>query len=283
MRVGCCCDFGSPTSFCRAFPLLVPAATNPLASVHSRTATACNRQTTLASPIHRRRGKKKSTSGLLLLFKTMAHLRVCCRELGGLCRRAGRTSSRTFSTRNPTIDTETAARSPSRCYRQQPPRPYLKFRSIHTTASALRSRRGGPSEPTPTDINELNVLGDMPPPATSVDVCMYDGFGLNSGLTISGGDGALLVSGEAFSWRPWTEKGSMKLVNDKGQFELPREAFGVFDVLWPRPGKEPFGDFSMIDAFSNRWYRLAGHWRWENKHAIESRHKSAPCGYGHAG
>lgn len=65
---------------------------------------------------------------------------------------------------------------------------------------------------------------------------MYDGFGLNSGITIAGGDGALLVNGEAFAWRPWEVSGKMKLVNEKGQFELPKEAFGLFDVLWPRPG-----------------------------------------------
>lgn len=65
---------------------------------------------------------------------------------------------------------------------------------------------------------------------------MYDGFGLNSGLTITGGNGALLVNGEAFAWRPWEATGSMELVNKKGQFDLPKEAFGIFDLLWPRPG-----------------------------------------------
>ncbi|KAF5130468.1 NADH dehydrogenase [ubiquinone] 1 alpha subcomplex assembly factor 3 [Metarhizium anisopliae] len=75
----------------------------------------------------------------------------------------------------------------------------------------------------------------MPAPSTSVDVCMYDGFGLNSGLTITGGNGALLVNGEAFAWRPWEATGSMELVNKKGQFDLPKEAFGIFDLLWPRP------------------------------------------------
>lgn len=65
---------------------------------------------------------------------------------------------------------------------------------------------------------------------------MHDGFGLNSGITIAGGDGALLVNGEAFAWRPWEVSGKMKLVNEKGQFEVPAEAFGLFDVLWPRPG-----------------------------------------------
>ncbi|KAL3955935.1 hypothetical protein ACCO45_008781 [Purpureocillium lilacinum] len=79
-----------------------------------------------------------------------------------------------------------------------------------------------PKEPPPTDLNELNVLGNTPAPSTSVDVCTYDGFGLNSGVTITGGNGALLVNGEAFEWRPW-------------EFELPKEAFGLFDMLWPRP------------------------------------------------
>lgn len=66
---------------------------------------------------------------------------------------------------------------------------------------------------------------------------MYDGFGLNNGITITGGDGALLVNGEAFRWKPWEARGSLELVNKKGQFDLPLEAFGLFDLLWPRPGK----------------------------------------------
>ncbi|KAG5992688.1 hypothetical protein E4U52_002590 [Claviceps spartinae] len=79
------------------------------------------------------------------------------------------------------------------------------------------------------------MLGDVPPPSTSVDVCMHDGFGLNSGITIKDGDGALLVNGEAFSWRPWKARESLELTNKKGQFDLPLEAFGLFDILWPRP------------------------------------------------
>lgn len=81
----------------------------------------------------------------------------------------------------------------------------------------------------------MDVLGNTPAPSTSVDVCMSDGFGLNSGITISGGDGALLVSGEAFVWRPWRVKGVMELVNEKGQFDVPDVAFGLFELLWPRP------------------------------------------------
>jgi hypothetical protein len=80
------------------------------------------------------------------------------------------------------------------------------------------------------------MFGNTPPPSTSVDVCMYDGFGLNSGVTIRDGNGALLFNGEAFEWRPWEAKGEMRLINDKGQFEVPAESLAVLDLLWPRPG-----------------------------------------------
>ncbi|KAF4454706.1 NADH dehydrogenase ubiquinone 1 alpha subcomplex assembly factor 3 [Fusarium austroafricanum] len=93
-----------------------------------------------------------------------------------------------------------------------------------------------PAQPPPTDFAELDVLGNTPAPSTSVDVCMYDGFGLNSGVTITDGNGVLLVDGEVFNWRPWEAKGSLNLVNKKGQFELPPKAFALFDLLWPRPG-----------------------------------------------
>ncbi|KAF5720713.1 NADH dehydrogenase 1 alpha subcomplex assembly factor 3 [Fusarium globosum] len=103
---------------------------------------------------------------------------------------------------------------------------------------ALPSRRKDqqpPAQPPPTDFAELDVLGNTPAPSTSVDVCMYDGFGLNSGVTVTGGNGVLLIDGEVFNWRPWEAKGSMNLVNKKGQFELPPKAFALFDLLWPRP------------------------------------------------
>ncbi|KAJ4040331.1 hypothetical protein NW758_008272 [Fusarium oxysporum] len=117
-------------------------------------------------------------------------------------------------------------------------------RSQATTSSrrlfhALPSRRKDqqpPAQPPPTDFAELDVLGNTPAPSTSVDVCMYDGFGLNSGITVTGGNGVLLIDGEVFNWRPWEAKGSMNLVNKKGQFELPPKAFALFDLLWPRPG-----------------------------------------------
>jgi len=81
------------------------------------------------------------------------------------------------------------------------------------------------------------MLGDIPVPSTSIDVCHADGFVLNSGVQVRGGSGVLLVGGEAFSWRPWEAKGSKKLVNEKGQWEVPSEVWGVLGVVWPKPGR----------------------------------------------
>ncbi|KAG7290223.1 hypothetical protein NEMBOFW57_000221 [Staphylotrichum longicolle] len=91
-----------------------------------------------------------------------------------------------------------------------------------------------PATPPPTDFGELDVLASAPVPATAVEVCHADGFSLNSGVRIGGGDGALLVGGEAFVWRPWEAgdgdgrrgekgKGRRRLVNDKGQWEVAEE------------------------------------------------------------
>lgn len=93
-----------------------------------------------------------------------------------------------------------------------------------------------PAQAPPTDLSQLDVLGNTPIPATSVDICHADGFSLNSGVHITGGSGALLIGGEAFEWRPWGSK-QMRLINDKGQWEIEESAWGVFGVVWPRPGK----------------------------------------------
>ncbi|KAH7308109.1 hypothetical protein B0I35DRAFT_483390 [Stachybotrys elegans] len=119
------------------------------------------------------------------------------------------------------------------CRQWRPSLSISSSRCFSSNASRLAANRS--NEKSATDIAELDILAGVPIPSTSVDVCMYDGFGLNSGKTITGGDGALLVHGEAFSWRPWVAKGSMELVNKKGQFEIPAEAFGLMDLLWPRP------------------------------------------------
>lgn len=135
-----------------------------------------------------------------------------------------------------------------------------RTRSIHTTTPSLKAQSGRSREQQPgTDLNELNVLGNTPAPSTSVDVCLYDGFELNSGITISGGDGAMLVNGEAFAWRPWETRGTMELVNAKGQFEVPVEAFGLLDVLWPRPGKA--SELPLLGTWPRPWHpHVAAPW-----------------------
>lgn len=142
-------------------------------------------------------------------------------------------------------------------------------RNLHTTSSNpavarprattdLKTKDRGPqsTEDTQTDFAALNMLGRAPNPSTSIDICTTDGFMLDSGLRVSDGDGVLLTGNEALVWRPWmgrteSEDGdvmsgnemgrrtgeSMRgLVNKSGQFEIGDEAWGIFAMLWPRPG-----------------------------------------------
>jgi hypothetical protein len=83
------------------------------------------------------------------------------------------------------------------------------------------------------------VLGNTPAPSTSIDACLWDGFHLNSGVKIVGGSGVLLISGEAFTWKPWEASNGerkLRLVNEKGQFDVPDEAWGLLELVWPKPG-----------------------------------------------
>lgn len=106
----------------------------------------------------------------------------------------------------------------------------------------------------------MDVLADAPAPATAVEACLPGGFVLGTGARLvgAGGCGALLVGGEAFAWRPWEagvgvgdgdggKKGS--LVNEKGQWEVADEAWAIFGVVWPRPGKSYFFFFSFLPFF----------------------------------
>lgn len=91
-----------------------------------------------------------------------------------------------------------------------------------------------------TDLNALNVLGNIPAPTTAVDATLDDGFHLDSGVKVRGGAGVLLVGGEAFVWKPWLARpgGTMaEMVNRKGQFEVDEVVWGLLGVVWPRPGE----------------------------------------------
>lgn len=83
------------------------------------------------------------------------------------------------------------------------------------------------------------MLGNTPAPSTSIDACLWDGFHLNSGVKIVGGSGVLLVAGEAFTWKPWEASDGerkLRMVNEKGQFDVPDEAWGLLELVWPKPG-----------------------------------------------
>jgi NADH dehydrogenase [ubiquinone] 1 alpha subcomplex assembly factor 3 len=85
----------------------------------------------------------------------------------------------------------------------------------------------------------MDVLANTPIPSTSIDATLWDGFHLNSGVKIVGGKGVLLVGGEAYAWCPWdagVKAMRKRLVNEKGQFEVEDEAWGLLGLVWPKPG-----------------------------------------------
>ncbi|KAH0538988.1 hypothetical protein FGG08_004437 [Glutinoglossum americanum] len=106
----------------------------------------------------------------------------------------------------------------------------------------MKDRGPASKESTQTDFASLDVLGKTPVPTTAIEACHADGFLLNSGLRVSSG-GVLLVGGEVFAWRPWEAVGGKKekwkvkkLLNSKGQWDVPLEAWGLLDIVWPKPG-----------------------------------------------
>jgi hypothetical protein len=80
------------------------------------------------------------------------------------------------------------------------------------------------------------VLNGTVAPSTSIDACLDDGFQLNSGLRITGGSGVLLIGGEAFTWRPFHGRRA-RMINHKGQWECDDDAWGLLDLVWPKPGR----------------------------------------------
>jgi hypothetical protein len=58
-------------------------------------------------------------------------------------------------------------------------------------------------------------------------------------VKVVGGSGVVLIAGEAFTWKPWeANEGEkrLRMVNEKGQFEVPDEAWGLLELVWPKPG-----------------------------------------------
>ncbi|KAI9730666.1 MAG: hypothetical protein M1834_005634 [Cirrosporium novae-zelandiae] len=127
-----------------------------------------------------------------------------------------------------------AIRSP--LSKQQPPA------RRHRPSSASELPRS--EEETQTDFTAMDVLSQTPAPATSIDACLHDGFHLSNGMKITGGDGILLVDGEAFRWRPWLTlppDRNGKLNND-GLWGPPKSSsssssgvFSLLQKLHPKP------------------------------------------------
>lgn len=112
-------------------------------------------------------------------------------------------------------------------------------RAFTASARQLKTKRAHnneevPDNPPTTDFSRMDMLSQAPAPSTSIDICSSDGFKLNSGVSIYDGKGVVLLGGEAFEWQPWGP--DLRLVNAKGQWEVPEGAFGMFDLVWPRPG-----------------------------------------------
>ncbi|GAB7344576.1 hypothetical protein MBLNU457_3074t1 [Dothideomycetes sp. NU457] len=120
-----------------------------------------------------------------------------------------------------------------------------------------KSKDRGPAskEDTQTDFNAMDIFQGAPPPSTGIDACMPDGFTLNSGIKVVG-SGVMLVAGEAFKWSPWLKAGRKegtiggggtandnkgvfspggKLQNARNQWEVDDHAWGVLDLVWPKP------------------------------------------------
>jgi NADH dehydrogenase [ubiquinone] 1 alpha subcomplex assembly factor 3 len=78
------------------------------------------------------------------------------------------------------------------------------------------------------------------------------GFVFSNQLKVAG-SGVLLVGGEVFRWKPWIRPGhgegttgggattndilTGKLLNQKGQWDVDVGAWGVLDLVWPKPGE----------------------------------------------
>ncbi|KAK6070608.1 duf498 domain-containing protein [Seiridium cupressi] len=168
-----------------------------------------------------------------------------------ICRASGASSSVLLqaanSTRMANISTIARNSQPESQRQTRNPRSRTSLASFHTTPPTLASRAQQPGgNPAATSLGLLDVLGNIPAPSTSVDICMSSGFQLNSSARVTDGSGIILVGGEAFRWRPWEfssssttgttqPKPNWRLQNKKGQYDIPPQSLSLLAHLWPRP------------------------------------------------
>lgn len=84
-------------------------------------------------------------------------------------------------------------------------------------------------------LSSLDVLGSIPAPPSAVEATYADGFLLSNGVRVH--DGVMLLNNEVFRWQP-ALKGGLEESKAKagGMLELVEEAWGLLDVVYPKPG-----------------------------------------------
>jgi NADH dehydrogenase [ubiquinone] 1 alpha subcomplex assembly factor 3 len=120
----------------------------------------------------------------------------------------------------------------------QPQRNYHASSIHHSDQSASKKpfeQEKPPSVAPPTDFASLDIFGNVPQPPSLIDTCIPNGFMLSNDTTIEG-SGLLYAGGQAFKWNPLLGSTRKKLLNEAGQWEIDKEAFGIFELMWPKPG-----------------------------------------------
>lgn len=142
--------------------------------------------------------------------------------------------------------------------------------AFHARPSLSQKSQQHPSDGLATPVHEntnrseilssLDVLGSIPAPPSAVEATYPDGFLLNNGVKVQ--DGVMLLNNEVFLWQP-VLKGGIEESKAKtgGVLELAEEAWGLLDVVYPKPGGSashplPLYNYSTIFALLSRFYHV---------------------------
>lgn len=72
-----------------------------------------------------------------------------------------------------------------------------------------------------------------------------------------------------FSWRPWQKEGtgnpnqagnSGVLINRNGELEVPKEAWGIIELVWPKPDLLILGTGGKMRQVSRKTREVVGQW-----------------------
>ncbi|RPA97480.1 hypothetical protein L873DRAFT_1809760 [Choiromyces venosus 120613-1] len=126
-----------------------------------------------------------------------------------------------------------------------PIRPLLPHpQNLHTTPSHLHPQttsleRGTSNTPleghnsdTPSaspGLSGLDIYSDLPSPINSIEALYNTHFLLTNGTATAPGSGVFLLNDSAFAWTP-------DVSVDAGRVEFGKGAWGVLEIVWPKPG-----------------------------------------------